>query len=110
MKLQPGALVIVEFPGAQVTKLRPAVVVSTDTYHAQRPDAVLGILTSQTPPVVADTDYLLKDWSQAGLRAPSWFRLYLITAPQSVVHIVGRLTQRDWEEVRRRLQKGLAVE
>jgi len=67
MRLRPGAVVIVEFPGAQVTKLRPAVVVSTETYHAQRPDVVLGILTRQTPPVITDSDYLLKDWSQGCL-------------------------------------------
>ena len=33
--------------GAQETKVRPAVVIASPTYLAERPDAVVGILTSQ---------------------------------------------------------------
>lgn len=39
------------------------------------------VVRSLTPPE-AETDYLLLDWEQAGLRAPSWFRLYLIPIEQ----------------------------
>ncbi|MDI6793397.1 MAG: hypothetical protein QME81_11120 [bacterium] len=35
---QPGSVVVVDFPGAVVVKRRPAVVLSTTTYHTQRPD------------------------------------------------------------------------
>ena len=37
---QAGDVVLVDFVGATGVKRRPAVVVSTDTYHAHRPDAL----------------------------------------------------------------------
>lgn len=41
---EPGDVVVINFPGAQVSKKRPAVIVSSSDYHAQRPDAILGFL------------------------------------------------------------------
>lgn len=73
MAIQPGDVVTVEFPGATGTKRRPAVVLSTATYHTTRPDVILGLLTSQTSGAVHPSDYLLLDWQQAGLRKPSLF-------------------------------------
>jgi mRNA interferase MazF len=46
--VKPGDVVTVDFPGALGVKRRPAVVISTDTYHTTRPDVILGLLTSQT--------------------------------------------------------------
>jgi mRNA interferase MazF len=81
-RLQAGCVVVAELAGARLTKFRPAVVLSNDLYHQQRPDTIAGVLTTQTPRPEAETDYLLLDWEQAGLRAPSWFRLYVITIEQ----------------------------
>lgn len=44
--INPGAVVTVDFPGATGVKRRPAVVVSSDAYHQQRPDVILGVVTS----------------------------------------------------------------
>ncbi len=107
--LEPGCVVVAELAGARVTKFRPAVVVSSDLYHHQRPDVIVGVLTTQTPRPEAETDYLLLDWQEAGLRAPSWFRLYLITIEQSLATMTGRLSERDWVAVRNCLERGLAV-
>ena len=38
--VKPGDVVIVDFPGVTGIKRRPAVVVSTDTYHRTRPDTI----------------------------------------------------------------------
>jgi mRNA interferase MazF len=57
----PGDVVIVEFPGARLTKRRPAVVLSTSAYHATRPDVILGLLTSQVESATSATDYILQD-------------------------------------------------
>jgi mRNA interferase MazF len=73
----PGDVVVVDFVGATGVKRRPAVVVSSDIYHAHRPDLIVCLLTTQTPGVLAPTDYALQDWSAAGLRAPSVFRVYM---------------------------------
>ena len=41
-----GDVVVVDFVGATGVKRRPAVVVSTDSYHAHRPDVVVCLLIS----------------------------------------------------------------
>lgn len=106
--LRPGDVVIAVLAGAQVTKVRPAVVVSSELYHRERPDVIVGILTTQLPTPIAQTDYVLSDWREAGLRASSCFRLYLVTTDQADVAVIGRLSERDWYEVQTRLQRGLA--
>jgi mRNA interferase MazF len=108
--VKPGAVVTVDLPGAQGVKRRPALVVSTDAYHAARPDVVLAVITSQTRTATAPTDYVLQDWTVAGLHSPSAFRAYLATLPTaSIVAIIGQLSGRDWLEVQARLRVALAV-
>ena len=108
--LQPGDVVIVDFPGAVQTKRRPALVVSTTTYHTATPDAILAVLTSQTAGATGPTDYLLVDWAAAGLQRPSAFRAFLNTPPRTaIMQIIGKLTDADWLEVQARLRIALAV-
>jgi mRNA interferase MazF len=108
--VKPGTVMTVNFPGAQGIKRRPALVVSTDAYHAARPDAVLAVITSQMRTATAPTDYVLQDWATAGLHSPSAFRAYLATLPAtSIVAIIGQLSDRDWLEVQARLRVALAV-
>lgn len=95
------------FPGAQLTKTRPAVVLSTEAYHQHRPDVVVGIITTRNPEPVMPTDCELIDWREAGLHAPSFFRLYPVTLPQREVRAIGRLSARDWTAVQRCLKTGL---
>ena len=47
--MKPGAVVVGVLVGAQETKVRPAVVIASTTYLAERPDAVVGILTTKVP-------------------------------------------------------------
>jgi len=47
--LKPGDVVVGVLVGAQETKVRPAVVIASATYLAERPDAVVGILTTKLP-------------------------------------------------------------
>ena len=98
--MKPGDVVVGAFPGALVTKTRPAVVLSTEAYHRHRPDVVVGPITTQTPVPLAPTDCALRDWREAGLRAASYFRLYPVTLPQREVRPIGRLSDVDWEAVR----------
>ena len=44
--LKPGDVVVAYFPGVTGVKRRPAVVVSTDSYHNHRPDVILGAITT----------------------------------------------------------------
>ena len=48
-------------PGAVETKVRPAVVIASETYLVERPDALVAILTTRIPLRVGATDYILRD-------------------------------------------------
>ena len=102
-----GDVVIAAFPGAQITKMRPAVVLSTSAYQRHRPDVILGLITTRPPDPLCPTDCEIKNWRVAGLHVPSFFRLYLVTLGQSQVRVVGRLADDDWREIRQRVQIGL---
>ncbi len=104
---KPGDVVTVDFPGAQGTKRRPAVIVSTDTYHRARPDVILGLLTTQVETATAPTDYVLQDWKSADLRNSSAFRAFLATMPTASITTIGHLSERDWIQIQARL--GIAV-
>ena len=95
-----GDVVVTLFPGAQVTKRRPAIVLSSDEYHKTRPDVIIGLVTSQVSLRIGPTDCELLDWSQAGLRTASVFRAYLFTTLSSNVINIGRQSDRDWAAVR----------
>ncbi|MEQ1884483.1 MAG: type II toxin-antitoxin system PemK/MazF family toxin [Bryobacteraceae bacterium] len=97
--MKPGDVVVGAFAGAHMTKVRPAVVLSSESYQNQRPDVVVGIITSQTPIPLGPTDCELLDWRIAGLHSPSYFRLFLVTFPQRQVRVVGRLSDLDWHSV-----------
>jgi mRNA interferase MazF len=106
----PGTVVLCSFPGAERTKTRPSVVVSTDIYHTTRPDVIVGILTTRVADATGPTDYVLQDWAAAGLHQPSAFRSFLATLPASgIIRTIGRLSDRDWQEIQARLRVALAV-
>jgi mRNA interferase MazF len=106
---RPGDVVVANFPGAQQSKTRPTLVVSTDLYQATRPDVVLAVLTRQTAKATAPTDYVLQDWAAAGLRSPSAFRAYFNTIVASAPVLIGHVSDRDWAEIQARLRLALAV-
>jgi len=106
----PGDIVAVNFPGVTGIKRRPAVVVSSPSYHAVRPDIIVGLITSQTAAAIGPTDYLLQDWAQAGLRVPSAFRSFFATLPPSTNPVlVGHLSVRDWRGVRTCMKTALVA-
>jgi mRNA-degrading endonuclease toxin of MazEF toxin-antitoxin module len=45
--------------GAHDTKVRPAVVIASAKYLAERPDVLVGILTTQLPKAPGTTDHVL---------------------------------------------------
>ena len=106
--LEPGDVVTIDFPGVTGVKRRPAVVLSSKTYHHNRPDLIVGLITSQITAAIGPTDYLLLDWSVAGLRVPSAFRSFLTTLPPAARPVkIGELTQRDWASIRLRVKTAL---
>lgn len=104
----PGDVVTVDFAGATGVKRRPAVVVSSRAYHAEHPDLILGVLTTNLATATTTTDYVLLDWSAAGLRSASVFRAYVGMALPSAVRVIGHLSPRDWDGVRACVGKAFA--
>ena len=107
--MKAGMVVTAEFQGVVSTKRRPAIVVSSETYHQERPDALLTVVTSQINKSNSATDYVLQDWQAAGLNKPSAVRIFLFTLPQSKITEIGKLSERAWKEVKKRLQISLEV-
>ncbi|MEO1390910.1 MAG: type II toxin-antitoxin system PemK/MazF family toxin [Cyanobacteria bacterium J06634_6] len=108
MKLKSGNVILVDFPGVSGVKRRPAVVLSSEKYHAIRPDVILGLITSQRKGLGA-TDYVLEDWQAAGLRVSSVFRSFIVTLPISKnLSVVGQLSAQDWKGVRACVRVALA--
>lgn len=93
-----GAVVLVPFPFTDQTasKQRPAVVISTATYNAARPDIILMAITSQLRASAAFGEVWLADWQAAGLLKPSAVKPVIATleAPL-VIRQLGTLTIAD---------------
>lgn len=107
--MSPGDVVVADFPGVTGLKRRPAVILSSDTYHAARPDIIVGLITSQTTAAIAPTNHALQDWASAGLRVPCAFRSFLVTLPPSArPFVIGTLSEHDWRAVRACLKTALA--
>ena len=68
-----GDIVLVPFPFTDqtTTKKRPAVVVSSDAYHRDRPDLILIAVTSQVRPTANVGEATITRWQEAGLLRPS---------------------------------------
>jgi len=64
-----GDVVLVPFPftDQSTTKRRPAVVVSSDAYHRERPDLIILAVTSQARPQAALGETAVATWKEAGL-------------------------------------------
>jgi mRNA interferase MazF len=107
--VKPGDVVTVDFPGVTGVKRRPAVVVSTDIYHRTRPDAILGLLTSQIAAATGPTDCVVQNWQTASLRRPSAFRAFLTTVPIARLTTIGHLSDQDWQKVQHCLRAAIAV-
>ena len=107
--LKAGDVVLVDFPGVTGIKNRPAIVVSTDVYHAHRPDIIIGLLMTQIASATAPTDYALQDWVAAGLHRPSAARCFLATVPVAGAVLIGRLSDSDWQEAQTRMKLAMAM-
>ena len=107
--MKPGDVVIGVLAGALETKVRPAVVIASNTYLVERPDVLVGIRTTRPPKVTISTDCVLMDWQLAGLRAESYFRAYVLTAHRSELTVIGHLSDRDWQQVKICVRAAFAI-
>lgn len=93
-----GDVVLVPFPFTDqtATKKRPAVVVSSDAYHRDRPDVILMAVTSQVRPAAGLGEVAVQRWKEAGLLKPSVLKPLLATVEKRlVIRKLGRLEAPD---------------
>lgn len=99
-----GDVILVPFPftDQRTTKRRPAVVVSSDAYHRERPDLILLAITSQVRSEAPIGEAALAHWREAGLLKPSVLKPVVATIERRLVlRTLGRLAEADRDTLRR---------
>lgn len=112
MAFRRGDVVLIPFPYTDLTatKTRPAVVVSSDFYHAVRSELLLAYVSSQVSKAHDTIDYVLIDWAQAGLPKPSFVRPKIAAVePTLIAHQIGRLSPQDLLQVDGRLRQAMGL-
>ena len=90
-------------------QLRPALVVSSETYHQGQEQAVLSAITSN-PRTPQPGDTVVQGWEEAMLLGPSLVTGVLLTVtPESVERRLGALSQEDMQAVESSLRLSLGV-
>ncbi|MFA0764490.1 MAG: hypothetical protein OXFUSZZB_000647 [Candidatus Fervidibacter sp.] len=110
MAFQRGDVVLIPFPFTDLSakRVRPAIVVSVPEYEQNTGDIIVAQVTSRQHSL--PTDYALQDWQFAGLLRPSVVRVKLATINAALVQFrTGRLSDRDLEEVDKRLRLALGL-
>jgi mRNA interferase MazF len=98
-----GDVVLVPFPFTDQTgiKKRPAVVISSREYVAQRRDLVIMAITSQIRPRAALGEFTIADWNPAGLIAPSAVKPVVATIEKRLIlRKLGQLQPADVRSLR----------
>lgn len=96
-KYKRGDVILVSFVFADESgvKRRPAVIISSDTYHKGREEAVIAAITSKTERILAG-DNLISDWQASGLLFPSVATGIIRTIKHDMVaKILGAMSAHD---------------
>jgi mRNA-degrading endonuclease toxin of MazEF toxin-antitoxin module len=114
-KVQRGQVVVVRVPftDGTGTKLRPAVIVSPETFHRKLRDVIVCPISSQPRyfQKPGPGDRPLRKWSAAGLRHPSTVRVSNILAIEKslVRRRLGRLAPEDLGNLDSALREALGL-
>jgi mRNA interferase MazF len=99
-------VVLVAFPftDQSTTKKRPAVIVSSAEYNAQRSDVILMAVTSHFRAAITVGEVVLVHWQRAGLLKPSVLKPLLATIEKSLIlRTLGELQDEDRTALRKSL-------
>ena len=110
-KYSRGDVVLVSFIFADETgvKQRPAVIISSDTYHQQRQETIISAITSRVDRILVG-DHLINDWWEAGLLFPSVATGIIRTIKQSmVVRKLGAMSRDDLKGIDKQLSIALGL-
>jgi mRNA interferase MazF len=110
-----GRVVVVEvqFSDLSGAKRRPAVVVSSESFHRRLPDVVVCPISSRpryfTRPGPGDLP--LQQWKKAGLRYPSTARVSKVVSvsKDTITRRLGRIAPPDLRRVEERFREALGL-
>ncbi len=106
-------VVVVPFPNQTGSKARPALVVSTETFHRKLPDVIVCPVSSQPRYFErpGPGDHPLRHWKSVGLRYPSAARIsnILVVEKKIIKRVLGTLLQDDLERVENGLRQAFAL-
>jgi mRNA interferase MazF len=103
-------LVPLSYSGPAGQKTRPALVISTDTYHDEWDEIIVVAITSQSPRRMRPSDCPVRDWQGAGLHQPSWVRSHLMTVDRRrIVARMGSLAASDLAAVETCLRHAIGL-
>lgn len=87
------------FTAQNRSKIRPAVVLSSDAFHSSRADLIMMPLSTKAGGYFGDRPLI--DWRSAGLPGPSHIKGVIQTIPQSaILGRFGRLAIPDIDQVK----------
>lgn len=90
-------------------KRRPAVIVSTDTYHQGRQEVVIAAITSNVDRLLVG-DHLIAGWQEAGLLFPSVATGIIRTIKQEMIYRkLGSMPSTDMQAIEDALQQALGL-
>lgn len=104
-----GDVVLVEFVFSDESgaKLRPALVVSSPSYHGAREEIIVAAITSNVARSLVG-EHVVVDWQGAGLAFPSTVTGIIRTIKRDLVRRkLGALTAHDMDAVDRLLRRSL---
>ncbi len=111
MAFEFGDVILVPFPftDQSAVKKRPAVIVSSSGYNANRRDVVIMAITSQFRVPLGFGEAIVANWQAAGLIKPSVFKPIIATIEQSlVIRTMGALSTADLRTLRDTLDQVIA--
>lgn len=104
-------LVPIDFTDHSGSKVRPAVVVSSDDYNRTSPDVLIASITSNLNALPHPGDHLIRRWAEAGLLRPSLAQAKLATVEAPVIRrTLGVMEAEDLEALSSGLRKALGLD
>lgn len=110
-KHKRGDVVLVDFGFSEGvgSKKRPALIISTDSYHKNRQEVIIAAVTSNTERILFG-DTKLDEWKEARLVHPSLVTGIIRTIKDSmIIHKLGTLSHKDFQNVEENLKKVIGI-
>lgn len=106
-KQQDVILVDFGFTQGEGSKKRPALIISSDSYHKGRQEVIIAAITSNTTRVLFG-DTKITSWQGAGLLYPSLVTAIIRTIKASLIlRKLGILSKADFQEVHASIRESL---